>query len=277
MVPFVAGTSNPMTAATTQETCVHTARGRAYARLWTPDSSGSADLIPLVLLHDSLGCVALWRDFPERLVIATGRKVLAYDRIGFGKSDPAPGQLLPSFIRDEALSTFSSVTGHFGIRNFIALGHSVGGCMAVEVAAQLPASCAALITESAQTFVEARTVEGIKQAKELFAQAGQLDKLKRYHGDKAEWVLNAWTETWLSPGFADWTLDAPLKQVTCPVLAIHGENDEYGSTLHPRRIADGVRGPSSAQIVENCGHIPHREMADAITRRVADWIAKTLS
>lgn len=263
--------------ASTRETWINTDQGRSYARIWAADSSASANLLPIVLLHDSLGCVELWRDFPERLAIATGRTVLAYDRIGFGKSDPAPGKLSPSFIHDEARSTYSAVTAHFGVRQFVALGHSVGGCMAVEVAAQMPASCAALITESAQTFVEARTVAGIHQAKQLFAQPGQMDKLKRYHGDKAEWVLGAWIDTWLSAGFADWTLDAPLKRVSCPTLAIHGENDEYGSTLHPRRIADGVRGPSSAEIIGNCGHIPHREMPEPITRLVADWIAKTLA
>ncbi|HEY1077965.1 MAG TPA: alpha/beta hydrolase [Fontimonas sp.] len=260
--------------ASTQETWIDTDRGRVYARRWAAERPDNEDQPPLVLLHDSLGCVELWRDFPQRLASATGRTVLAYDRIGFGRSDPAPGKLAPSFIHDEALGSYSAVTAHFGLRRFIALGHSVGGCMAVEVAAQRPEACAALITEAAQTFVEARTVEGIERARSLFAQPGQIDKLKRYHGDKAEWVLSAWIDTWLSPGFADWTLDAPLRQVSCPTLAIHGEDDEYGSTLHPRRIAEGVRGPARAEIISGCGHIPHRELPEPITRLMADWIAQ---
>ena len=104
--------------------------------------------------------------------------------------------------------------------------------MAVNVAARHASDCRALITESAQAFAEDRTVAGVADARG-FAEPGQLDRLKKYHGEKAAWVLSAWVDNWLSPAFTDWTLDEALRQVRCPVLALHGEVDEYGSPAHP--------------------------------------------
>jgi pimeloyl-ACP methyl ester carboxylesterase len=254
----------------TDETWVETRRGRVYTRTWRVDKPEVA--APVVLLHDSLGCVELWRDFPQRLAVATGRSVVAYDRIGFGKSDPSPDLPARSFVRDEAQSTFKSVIDALQIGRFIAFGHSVGGGMAVEIAARLPSACAALITESAQAFVEPRTVEGIRQAQRDFSRPGQLERLQKYHGDKTRWVLSAWIDTWLSPAFSDWSLDEALRQVTCPLLAIHGEQDEFGSVEHPRRIASGARGSATQHVISGCGHVPHREMPDAVLGFVSAWL-----
>ena len=128
--------------------------------------------------------------------------------------------------------------------------------MAVNVAARHASDCRALITESAQAFAEDRTVAGVADAKRGFAEPGQLDRLKKYHGEKAAWVLSAWVDNWLSPAFTDWTLDEALRQVRCPVLALHGEVDEYGSPAHPERIAALTGGRHL--LLENCGHVPPR-------------------
>jgi pimeloyl-ACP methyl ester carboxylesterase len=254
----------------TGETWVAARQGRVYTRLWNGNRAKAA--APIVLLHDSLGCVELWRDFPARLAGATGRSVVAYDRVGFGRSDPSPELLAKTFVRDEAQSTFKSVIDALKIGRFIAFGHSVGGGMAVEIAARFPAACAALITESAQAFVESRTVEGIEQARRDFSRPGQLERLQKYHGDKARWVLDAWIDTWLSPAFSDWSLDAPLRQVMCPLLAIHGDQDEFGSVENPRRIVSGARGPAAQHVIPGCGHVPHREMPDAVLGIVSAWL-----
>lgn len=177
---------------TTQDYFIETDQGRLYARRWHAADTG---LPPLVLLHDSLGCVALWRDFPQRLAEATGREVIAYDRLGFGRSDPHPGRLTLDFVSREAGEGLRRVREQLGIGAFVAMGHSVGGGMAI-AAASSP-DCRGLITESAQVFAEERTLSGIRQAREDFAQPGQLDRLKKYHGEKAAWVLNAgWTTGW---------------------------------------------------------------------------------
>ena len=252
-----------------QDLWVQTDHGRLFARRWTAAAPGT---VPIVLLHDSLGCVELWRDFPERLALATGREVLAYDRLGFGRSDPFPGKLPVSFVRDEGRGGFRALREQLGLEHFLLFGHSVGGGMSVCAAAQYPEHCKALITESAQAFVEDRTTDGIRSAQRLFAEPGQLDRLKRYHGDKAPWVLSAWIDTWLSPAFADWKLDEDLGRVRCPTLAMHGENDEYGSVVHPQRIAELSAGASAMRIFEGCGHVPHREMGEMVLGVVGEWL-----
>ena len=231
---------------------IDTAAGRVFARQW--DGAG----VPIVLFHDSLGSVELWRDFPERLARTTGRAVIAYDRLGFGRSDPHPATLEVDFVASEARGTFRDVREQLGFDRFVAFGHSVGGGMAVGCAAAYPEACEALVTESAQAFVEDRTIEGILAAKDVFAQPGQIERLQRHHGDKADWVLHAWIDTWLAPGFADWNLDASLRQVRCPVLALHGDHDEFGSARHPERIAANVPGGATVALLP-CGHVPHRE------------------
>ena len=230
------------------------------------------DAPPIVLFHDSLGSVELWRDFPAVLAKATGRAVIAYDRLGFGRSDPHPGRLANDFVHSEAREGFRALREQLGIDDFIAFGHSVGGGMAVACAAAFPDACRALITESAQAFVEDRTVAGIVAAKASFAKPGQLDRLRKYHGDKAEWVLHAWIDTWLADDFAQWNLDDDLRHVACPTLAMHGLQDEFGSTRHPERIASLVAGPASMHLLE-CGHVPHRELPGVVLALTTQHLA----
>lgn len=247
-----------------QDIWVNTGQGRLFAKSWGCERRDGGGRAPVILFHDSLGCVDLWRDFPERLAQATGRGVIAYDRLGFGRSDPHPGHLDRTFVRDEAHGAFSALREHLGIETFVAFGHSVGGGMAVAVASAFPVQCQALITESAQAFVEDRTLQGIRDAKRAFEQAEQMNRLRKYHGDKADWVLDAWTETWLSPDFACWNLDSDLPGVTCPVLVLHGDNDEYGSVKHPERIGSSTAGPATIEILPDCGHVPHREKGSVV-------------
>ncbi len=256
-----------MSVIASQDVHVDTAKGRLYARRWDPAGAAGA---PVVLFHDSLGCVALWRDFPEQLASETGRAVIAYDRLGFGLSDPNPATLVRGFIEEEADGDFARLRDALDIGPFVAFGHSVGGGMAVNVAARHASDCRALITESAQAFAEDRTVAGVADAKRGFAEPGQLDRLKKYHGEKAAWVLGAWVDNWLSPAFTDWTLDEALRQVRCPVLALHGEADEYGSPAHPERIAALTGGRHL--LLENCGHVPHREQSRVVLDVVGQWL-----
>ena len=185
-------------------------------------------------MHDSLGCVALWRDFPAQLAQATARVVYAYDRLGFGLSDASTQPLAHSFVITEAEQTFKAVLDYFSIQNFIILGHSMGGGMSVVIAAAYPERCQGLISISAQYAVEALTLAGISEAKVGFQQAGQMERLEKYHPEMAQWVLDGWTETWLSPIFQDWNLASVIKDVLCPTMVIHGELDEYGSTAQPQ-------------------------------------------
>lgn len=265
-----------MRSISTREFRVATDSGQLFGKSWgTSDASGST--APIVLFHDSLGCVELWRNFPEHLALATGRTIIAYDRLGFGQSSPYPGKLTNRFVHDEARTGFQALRDHLGIGRFIAFGHSVGGGMAIACAAAWAGDCDALITESAQAFVEDLTIQGIVEARQVFQQPGQLDRLKRYHGEKAAWVLSAWIDTWLAPDFADWNLDQDLPQIRCPVLAIHGDGDEYGSALHPQRIARLAGGPATDSILAGCGHVPHREKEEMVIGMVSTWLDRVVA
>ena len=246
--------------------------GQLFARVWDAGRV-SSDLPTIVLLHDSLGSVDLWRAFPARLATVTGHAVVAYDRLGFGRSDPHPAALAaPGFVHDEGRISLPALRSALGIDRMVLFGHSVGGAMAIAAAAELPAPIVGVITEAAQVFAEERTLTAIREAKAAFSAPGQLERLARYHGEKATWVLNAWTYSWLDPAFANWNLESELRRLRCPILAMHGDRDEYGSRVHPDRIA--ALAPTRADVVlfEDCGHVPHREHPDSVLAAVLRFI-----
>jgi pimeloyl-ACP methyl ester carboxylesterase len=249
--------------------------GRLYGRSWTPVRATAPAALPspVVMFHDSLGSVDLWRDFPAALAGATGRRVIAYDRLGFGRSDPRPRRPSLDFIAEESTRYVPQLRQQLGIDRFVAFGHSVGGGMSIHCAAAFPQACEALVTESAQVFAEEQTLASIRAARAQFQDPEQVQRLARYHGDKARWVLEAWTENWLDPGFAAWSLDAVLPRVVCPVLAIHGEQDEYGSLRHPRSIGERAGGRSRVAILPATGHVPHRERGDDVLALVREFLA----
>lgn len=248
-----------------------TPAGGLHAARWRPDTA-EATRSPIVLLHDSLGCVALWRDFPARLAGASGREVIAYDRLGYGRSAPCPGPQPSDFIEEEATS-FTAVREQLDLEQFVMLGHSVGGCMAAEIAGQHADDCEALITVAAQAFTEPRTLAGIREAEQAFQHPAAMARLAKYHGDKAEWVLRSWVDNWHSEAFADWTLNGALHRVTCPTLALHGEHDEYGSRAQPERIAALTPGPRAPHILSHCGHVPHRECPERLVAALLPFLA----
>lgn len=249
-------------------------QGRIFVRSWSVASveSMQAAPSPIILFHDSLGCVDLWREFPAQLCTATNCPVIAYDRLGFGRSERRTDKLGLDFIADEIQNFFPVIRKHLGLQRFIVFGHSVGGSMGVHCAAQFPQDCAAVITESAQVFPENRTLSAIALAKEQFSDPAQLRRLEKCHFDKSPWVVEAWTGTWLDPAFASWTLAGILPQVTCPILAIHGMLDEYGSTCQPEMIAGLTGGPSRVEILENTRHVPHREQPKVIVDLVSHFL-----
>lgn len=262
-----------------QEHWIASPHGLLYAKSWEPvapagaETSPQVELAPLVLLHESLGCVDVWRDFPAQLAQATQRKVIAYDRLGFGRSAAHPGTFSSAaFIHDEAHGDFQRVREALGIGRFVVLGHSVGGGMAVGCAAQHAGDCEGVVTVSAQAFVEERTVQGIRAAQRLFANPAQVQRLAKYHGSKAQWVLDAWIQSWLSPALASWTLDADLAQVVCKALVLHGDQDEYGSNTHLQRISQSVQGAATSHLLPSCGHVPHREQPDKVLSLIAAWL-----
>lgn len=278
--------AKPPPAPAPQDHWIAMPQGRLFARRWSAaaapgDSPGR--LPPIVLFHDSLGCVELWRGFPALLAAATGRDVIAYDRLGFGRSDRRTDVLPLDFVEDEARTALPALRAQLGIGRHVALGHSVGGGMAAHCAAAAGGpgagdGCEALVTIAAQACVEERTLQGIRDARDQFqAHPEQMERLARYHGGdaaQARWVLDAWVDTWLSPAFARWSLQDTLARVRCPVLALHGERDEYGSAEQPARIARWSAGPAQVALLPGLAHVPHREQPEAVAGRIAQFLAR---
>ncbi len=257
-----------------QDTTVDVNGQSLFVRIWEPATKSTDTRAPIILFHDSLGCVELWRNFPRALSNATQRQVIAYDRLGYGKSSPRSNPQSFDFVGQEAETYLPALLQQLNVDKFIAFGHSVGGGMAVYTAAKFPESCLALITESAQSFVEDRTLAGIEDAKIFFAEDANIARLKKYHGEKALWVRDAWIDTWLSDEFKNWNLKSILPKVHCPVMALHGRDDEYGSVKHPQIIHDLVSGDARLEIIEDCKHLPHQEQEQHILNLVVDFLAE---
>lgn len=270
------------------EAWITTSNGRLHARIWQPEgqSPGKPAADPaspplsgaprraFVLLHDSLGSVALWREFPSLLAEALQRPVVAYDRMGYGRSDAAQGLPPADFVAREARAGLLPLMDQLGIESALLLGHSVGGGMAVNAAAQMPDRIGGIVTIAAQAFPEDRTLKAIAEAKVQFRDEAQLARLARYHGDKARWVVDAWTDSWLSPAFASWHVRDVLPQVRCPLLALHGEHDEYGTAVHPQIYAERSGGPAEQHLLPGAFHLPHREQPQAVLRLISAFVAQ---
>lgn len=246
-------------------------QGKIFVRKWLPEEEASRD--PIVLLHDSLGCVELWRDLPEQLASALKRPVIAYDRLGFGKSSARSGLPSENFVTEEAETYFPLIANALGLTSFFVFGHSVGGAMALLIAGKNN-HCRGVVSVSSQAFVEERTREGIRVAQAAFQNPDQLNKLKRWHDEKAQWVLSAWTDVWLSDAFADWNIIQEVKDISSPTLIIHGEDDEYGSVAFPQTIYDNVKGSVQMEILPGCAHVPHREKNAEVLEIVTTFFAE---
>lgn len=256
-----------------RDAAIPTPEGALHARVWALTSE---DLEyperAFVLLHDSLGSVELWRDFPSLLAAELKRPVVAYDRLGYGRSDPAATMPPPDFASREAQAGLRPVLDAFGVERATLVGHSVGGGMGVYAGVQMPERVQALITIAAQAFPEDRTLKAIAEAKVQFQDEWQLARLKKYHGDKARWVVDAWTDSWLSPAFASWHLREALPQLKCPVLALHGEHDEYGTAIHPQTISSLCAGPARMVLMPETFHLPHREKPREVVEEIRRFL-----
>lgn len=224
-------------------------------------------LAPIILFHESLGSVEQWKDFPEKLAIETRRSVIAYDRVGFGKSTGATKRVKTDFIFDEAQVTLPLILKYFEIEIFIAFGHSIGGGFAAGCAIQYP-QCQALIIESILARADDSMRAGIRQAKVAFQNPKWMDRLKRHHADKAQSVLDAWTESWLSEDFKDWSIINEMSKIHCPSMIIHPEKDEYGDVTQAQTIIDAMHIDAELHLIPDCGHVPHNEQTDLIVEKV---------
>lgn len=230
----------------------------------------------LVFLHDSLGCIQLWRDFPQKLAIATQCNLLMYDRLGYGKSSPMSTSKRSNNYMELEADILNELLIDLNINNPILFGHSDGGTIALLTASKYPTKIKATIAEAAHIFVEDVTLAGIYQAMDAYKNTNLAERLTKYHGEKVDMLFKAWTETWTSSEYKDWNIEHLLPTITSPLLFIQGEQDEYGTLEQVEKTIALVNGKAEKLIIPSIGHTPHKETPDLILEKVSTYINQLL-
>ena len=221
----------------------------------------------LVFLHEGLGSLGLWRDFPRRLSEACGLGGFVYSRAGYGASDPAPLPRPVTYMHDEA-ALLPLVLREAGITEPVLIGHSDGASIALIHGG--PAR--ALVLLAPHVFTEEAGLQSIARMREQYDSGGPLRaRLARWH-QHVDAAFRGWNDAWLHPDFRAWNLEEFLPRITAPVLLIQGRDDEYGSTKQLDAICRGVRAPCHIELLENCGHSPHRDQPDQTLRLIQTFI-----
>ncbi|HEX7440846.1 MAG TPA: alpha/beta hydrolase [Caldimonas sp.] len=227
--------------------------------------------IPVVVfLHEGLGSVAMWKDFPERFCSAHGLRGLVFSRHGYGRSTPRPAdeEWPPDFMERQAREVLPALFAHLHVERPWLFGHSDGASIALLHAAQFPVS--GVVAVAPHIFVEDLSIASIEAAREAYATTDLRERLARYHADPDS-AFRGWNDAWLNPAFRTWNIEAELDRITCPVLAVQGEDDEYGTLEQIRGIAR--RLPKTRLLVlPKCGHSPHRDRPELLCREAGRFI-----
>jgi pimeloyl-ACP methyl ester carboxylesterase len=227
----------------------------------------------LVFLHEGLGCVSTWRDFPARLAEATGCGALVYSRAGYGASDPVPLPRPLRFMHDEAQRVLPEVLRAAGVREAVLVGHSDGASIAlVHAGSAASTPVRALVLEAPHVFVEDLSLRSIAAAAESYQRGDLRRALERHHGANVDVAFWGWNRAWLDPGFRSWNLEEYLPAVTVPVLLLQGTEDEYGTLRQLDAIEAGCTGTVQRLVLERCGHAPHRDQPRRALEAMAAFI-----
>lgn len=228
----------------------------------------------IVFLHDSLGSISIWRSFPEKLCRLVNANAIIYDRQGHGLSCGFSSERRPDYLFKETQILFELLQA-IEIDRYILFGHSDGGTIAILTAALHADSVQAIVTEGAHVFNEDITLKGIQDAVGVYQKTDLRQRLERYHGDKTEQLFANWVDIWQSPKFRDFNIEHFLPSITCPVLAIQGALDEYGSEAQLDSIVTQVDGPIAQKaLIDGAAHTPHKERMDETLRVVAEFLGR---
>ena len=229
---------------------------------------------PIVFLHEGLGSVAMWRDWPTRVCEVTGRAGVVYSRRGYGASDPVPdvrgsGRLAPDYMHREAFEVLPQLLQALDVHAPVLLGHSDGGSIALLHASRYPVS--GCVVMAPHVIVEDVSVRSIEQARDAYVDGGLRERLARYHAD-VDVAFWQWNDVWLSEGFRAFDIRDDCRRIAAPVLALQGLDDPYGTLRQVREIAPTL-GRFELEAIADCGHSPHRDQPQAVTERIRQFLA----
>src|SRR5919201_5310145 len=238
-------------------------------RVEVADRPGDVGRRALVLLHEGLGSVGLWREFPEALRDATGRRVIAFSRFGHGRSDPPRAPRTPAFFHEEALDVLPPLLEELDAPAPILVGHSDGGSIALIHAASHAVS--GLVLLAPHVFVEEITVAAIRETRRQFEDGALRERMARHHDDP-DAAFRGWCDVWLDPAFRDWSIEDDAAHVTAPALLIQGADDPYGTLEQLDRIQARLQGPVEKLVVPG-GHSPHLDASEQVVGAIARFAA----
>lgn len=239
-------------------------------RHWGPKPDAAPTLM---LLHEGLGCLALWRDFPERLVQATGWGVTAWSRAGYGASDPVTLPRPFDYLTHEAVHVLPEVLGATGFRQGVLMGHSDGATIAAEHAGRVgDPRVKGIVVMAPHFFTEEKGLREIVLARQAYLEGGLRARLAKYHRHP-DVAFHGWNDTWMNPGFAGWNVEEVLDRIDIPVLAIQGRDDQYATLDQIEVIARRAPGPVTLLPLDECRHAPHQEQPARVLEAVARFCA----
>ena len=225
----------------------------------------------LVFLHQGLGSIGQWRDIPHRIAAATGCAALVYARYGYGQSNVLAEDRVPvSFMHDEALKSLPQVLAARGIANPVLVGHSDGASIAL-IYAGAGHAVRGMVLMAPHVFVEDICIGSITAAREAFETTDLPERLGKHHRNPRR-TFYLWNDVWLDPAFRDWNIEEHLAAIRCPLLAIQGEDDEYGTMAQLDAIARQVQGPCELLKLPACRHSPHRDRPDEVVTAITRFI-----
>ncbi|MBS7333045.1 MAG: alpha/beta hydrolase [Weeksellaceae bacterium] len=230
------------------------------------------NLPTIVFLHDSLGSVKLWRDFPENLGNITNCNVLMYDREGHGNSSPFSITERPVNYLELGADVLSQLINKLNLKKVILFGHSDGATIALHYAAKYPENILATIVEGVHIFVEEETLQGIREAKQALETTNLIERVSKYHDDKTEMLFKMWMETWLNPNYRNWNIEKNIQNIQSPVLIFQGENDEFGTMKQVEKIKANVKSKVIDYLISDCGHNPHKEQKEFTLEKTNQFI-----
>ena len=232
----------------------------------------------LVFLHEGLGCVALWRDFPDKLARRLGARALVYSRRGYGRSDPLDGPRTPDFMHREALDVLPALLAHFGIEGPLLIGHSDGASIALVHAAgasqqqRTLSPVAGVVLIAPHVAVEPVSVESIARVRAAYLRGELRERLARHH-EHVDDAFLGWADIWLDARFRDWSLGPEIARLRCPSLLIQGVDDEYGTLAQIDAIAAGAPGAVTRLVLAGCGHVPQRDRPAEVLDAIVDFVS----
>ncbi len=236
---------------------------------------GPTDAPTLVFLHEGLGCVSMWRDFPDRLAAATGWGALVYSRLGYGASDACALPRPPTYMHEEARAGLPALLRAAELRDIVLVGHSDGASIAIIAAGE--ARCLGLrglVLEAPHVFCEELSVRSIAAAATAYVEGDLRRRLERHHGANVDGAFWGWNRAWLDPGFRHWNIEEFLPAISVPALVVQGMDDEYGTMAQIRAVEGKIGGPVEVATFARCGHSPHRDRADDVLQTMAAFIRR---